>query len=93
MHEFKSGISHTIPGRDRMDLSDVTLAEILKSAGYTTGLFGKWHLGLEGPYRQENRGFDVALTSKIRYDYKKGQWALYDISSDLAQEHNIAAYH
>lgn len=41
-----------------MALSEVTLAEALKSAGYRTALFGKWHLGAaadSGPTRQ---GFD-----------------------------------
>ncbi len=35
-----------------------TLAKLLKSAGYTTGIFGKWHLGEEEPYQPHNRGFD-----------------------------------
>jgi len=35
-----------------------TLAESLKSAGYATGFFGKWHLGAE-PYMPCNQGFDL----------------------------------
>jgi arylsulfatase A-like enzyme len=35
-----------------------TLAEALKQAGYTTGHFGKWHLGHE-PYDPLHQGFDV----------------------------------
>ncbi len=35
-----------------------TLAQTLQSSGYTTGIFGKWHLGIEEAYRPENRGFD-----------------------------------
>jgi arylsulfatase A-like enzyme len=35
-----------------------TLAEALKAAGYATGHFGKWHLGLE-PYDPLHQGFDV----------------------------------
>jgi arylsulfatase len=50
-----------MPGRN-MSLKTVTLADVLKSAGYVTGMFGKWHLGHDGAYRAENRGFDVALT-------------------------------
>ena len=42
---------------------DVTVAEVLNSAGYATGLFGKWGLGevgMEGhPLEQ---GFDAPLT-------------------------------
>ncbi len=57
-HEFKNGVTHTILERERMALSTVTLAQILQSAGYTTGIFGKWHLGDEEPYQPHNRGFD-----------------------------------
>lgn len=57
-HEFKNGITHTINERERMALATTTLAQILKSAGYTTGIFGKWHLGDEEPYQPQNRGFD-----------------------------------
>ena len=55
---FKNGITHTILERDRMTLEATTLAQVLKSAGYTTGIFGKWHLGDEEPYQPRNRGFD-----------------------------------
>jgi arylsulfatase len=57
-HEFKNGITHTILERERMALDAVTLPEILKTAGYTSGIFGKWHLGDEAPYQPEKRGFD-----------------------------------
>jgi arylsulfatase len=57
-HEFKNGVTHTIFERERMTLKTFTLAEMLKSVGYTTGIFGKWHLGDEEAYRPENRGFD-----------------------------------
>ena len=39
-------------------LEEVTLAEMLKKAGYTCGAFGKWHLGGPGFY-PEQQGFDV----------------------------------
>lgn len=57
-HEFKSGVTHTILERERMSLATVTLAQVLKSAGYTTGIFGKWHLGDEDAYQPDRRGFD-----------------------------------
>lgn len=41
---------------------DVTLAEVLKSAGYETGAYGKWGLGLEGsPGHPLSQGFDDFL--------------------------------
>ena len=57
-HEFKNGVTHTLMERERMTLDAVTLAQVLKRAGYTTGTFGKWHLGDEEPYQPHNRGFD-----------------------------------
>ena len=63
MHEFKSGVTHTEGGRERLALGTMTLAELLREHGYTTGIFGKWHLGAHGPYRPEERGFEVSVTS------------------------------
>jgi arylsulfatase len=57
-HEFKNGVTHTIMERERMSLKTYTLAQALKSAGYATGIFGKWHLGDEDPYQPGRRGFD-----------------------------------
>lgn len=57
-HEFKNGVTHTIFERERMSLKAFTLPQMLKAVGYTTGIFGKWHLGDEEAYRPENRGFD-----------------------------------
>ena len=71
MHEFKTGVYDTRPPRNQMILNITTLADVLKKAGYTTGLFGKWHLGLDSIHRPENRGFDVALTSIGEKDYFK----------------------
>jgi len=57
-HEFHSGVTHTIFERERMSLKATTIAQVLKTAGYATGIFGKWHLGDEAPYQPNNRGFD-----------------------------------
>ncbi len=38
--------------------SEVTLAQLLHDAGYTTSLVGKWHLGGTAPFHPLRRGFD-----------------------------------
>ncbi|MGB6221772.1 arylsulfatase [Haloferula sp.] len=57
-HEFAVGVSHTHSGRSLLRPGVPTLAEAMKSAGYATGIFGKWHLGDNYPCRPEDRGFD-----------------------------------
>ncbi len=57
-HEFKNGVTHTILERERLTLDAVTLAQVLRDAGYATGIFGKWHLGDEKEYLPSARGFD-----------------------------------
>ena len=57
-HEFKNGVTHTILERERLTLQATTLAQVLKGTGYTTGIFGKWHLGDEPERWPSRRGFD-----------------------------------
>ncbi len=56
-HEFRNGVTHTIEERERLALNAITLAQVLRRAGYATGIFGKWHLGDEPAYQPEKRGF------------------------------------
>jgi arylsulfatase A-like enzyme len=42
-----------------MDPEEITIAELLKDAGYATGLVGKWHLGHHDKYMPWNQGFDT----------------------------------
>ena len=46
------------PYADRMAHEEVTIAEILRDAGYATFIAGKWHLGPESHF-PETQGFDV----------------------------------
>jgi len=48
------------PYSDRLALDAPTLAKAMKGAGYATFFAGKWHLGPEG-YWPENQGFDVNM--------------------------------
>lgn len=60
-HPMKNGVTHTILERERMTLNATILPQVLKTAGYTSGIFGKWHLGDEDPYQPHKRGFDEAF--------------------------------
>ncbi len=42
----------------RLPASEITLAQVLKSAGYATGMVGKWHLGHKPGALPTERGFD-----------------------------------
>ncbi|MFA5859310.1 MAG: sulfatase [Elusimicrobiota bacterium] len=54
-HEFNPG---TAVESGNLVLTEKTLAEQLKPAGYVTGIFGKWHLGRKDAHRPLQRGFD-----------------------------------
>lgn len=41
-----------------LTVGEVTIAQLLKDAGYHTGLIGKWHLGTQDQFYPINRGFD-----------------------------------
>jgi arylsulfatase A-like enzyme len=53
----RTGVWHTIMGRSMLRENEVTMGQIFQDAGYATGMFGKWHLGDNYPYRPEDRGF------------------------------------
>ncbi len=55
------GVWHTIIGRNFLRQGEVTIADILKENGYRTGMFGKWHLGDNYPYRPQDRGFEETV--------------------------------
>lgn len=50
-----------------LPLGIVTLPQALKRGGYTTGMFGKWHLGQSPEYHPSQRGFDEALVSSGKH--------------------------
>lgn len=75
-----------------LPLDKITIAQSLKKAGYSTGMFGKWHLGNNAAYHPGKRGFDEAIVSMgVHFDFKtnpmtdypKGQY-LADFLTDKA---------
>jgi arylsulfatase A-like enzyme len=57
-HEFNPGPAQQADSEFGLPLSQVTMADCLKAAGYATGIVGKWHLGFEPKYHPLKRGFD-----------------------------------
>lgn len=67
----RSGVFSTSEGGERIDLSERTLADVFKQAGYATGAFGKWHSGMQYPYHPNGRGFTEF------YGFCSGHWGDY----------------
>jgi arylsulfatase/arylsulfatase A len=61
-HALRTGVTDTQEGMSILRPSEITIAEALKTAGYKTGLFGKWHLGDNVPTRPIDQGFERSLT-------------------------------
>jgi arylsulfatase A len=61
-HRFGKKFEGAISGKKHYDeglpLQALTIAEVLKKAGYATGMYGKWHLGYKPPFLPADQGFD-----------------------------------
>jgi len=60
-----------------LPLAEVTLAELLKPAGYATALIGKWHLGFPVTYSPNAQGFDYFFGTPGSNDMSPaGPWSM-----------------
>ncbi len=59
-----NGAWATCWGRSLLDANETTLADLFAQAGYRTGMFGKWHLGDNYPFRPQDRGFEHVVAHK-----------------------------
>src|SRR6202012_5971036 len=58
-----------LPGsKNALNPNEETIASVLKQAGYTTGMFGKWHLGNKSPYWPTHYGFDTFFGIPYSHD-------------------------
>jgi len=55
-HEFLP--STAADSTSGLPMGEVTLADVMRDAGYVTGMVGKWHLGVQKQFHPTNRGFD-----------------------------------
>ena len=58
---FRNAAINVSSGRTLLKHDLKTMADVFGQAGYRTGIFGKWHLGDNYPFRPEDRGFDEAV--------------------------------
>lgn len=71
-----------------VDPSEITIAEVLKAAGYATGMVGKWHLGIDPGYKPVNQGFDYWWGA--RYSNDSGSVPLYENETSLGSYDDMA---
>lgn len=92
--EWESRPLRPVDNVTELPLDRVTIAQSLKKAGYSTGMFGKWHLGEDAEHHPSQRGFDEAIVSMGRHfnfntkpktDYPKGTY-LADFLTDKAED-------
>lgn len=60
-HQARYGFEFNPVGRDEQagaPVSEASIAQVMKSAGYATAMVGKWHIGQAGGFHPLDRGFD-----------------------------------
>ncbi|MFR9649318.1 MAG: arylsulfatase [Rikenellaceae bacterium] len=60
-HSNNAGVWHTVNGRSLILEREVLMPQIFSDNGYSTAMFGKWHLGDNYPFRPQDKGFDEVL--------------------------------
>ncbi len=78
-YALRTGAAAVTRGLETVRSEEVTIAELLRSAGYATGCFGKWHIGEHYPSHPNGQGFDEF------FGMPQGHWDNY---FDPKLEHN-----
>lgn len=78
-YHLRTGVCGVTRGYENMRSEELTLAEVLRDAGYATGCFGKWHNGRHMPLHPNGQGFEEFV------GFCGGHWNTY---FDPPLEHN-----
>ena len=70
-HHVRTGVYDVSLGGERINDNEETIADLFKASGYRTGIYGKWHNGMQAPYHPNSRGFDEF------YGFCSGHWGNY----------------
>ena len=70
-YHARGGVRGVSTGEERLNIGERTIAEVFRAAGYSTGIFGKWHNGTQPPYHPNFRGFQEF------YGFTSGHWGQY----------------
>ncbi len=63
-YPIRNGAWATFKGRDILSRTSPTIAELFRDGGYSTAMFGKWHLGDNYPSRAVDCGFDYVVNHR-----------------------------
>src|SRR5262245_12188977 len=97
--DWKSRPLRPVDNVIRLPLDRKTIGDVVKAAGYATGLFGKWHLGDDTEHHPSKRGFNEAIVSAGQHfdfvtrpmaEYPKGTYLadfLTDKAADFIRRH------
>jgi len=92
-HPVRTGLLIVLwPGQtDGLSGKEVTIAEVLSKAGYSTAMWGKWHLGEEPEHLPENQGYDYAYYGL--WNGAPDNWpGSYDLYKDSPSAHKSMFY-
>ncbi len=78
-YNLRTGCASVTRGLETVRAEEVLIPEVLKTAGYSTGCFGKWHIGEHYPSHPNGQGFDEF------FGMPQGHW---DDYFDSMLEHN-----
>ncbi len=88
-YAYRTGVTAAYAGRSILRGSESTLADFLSTHGYRTGIFGKWHLGDNWPYRPNERGFDEAVVCWSGGVNQAADWWGNDYFDDTYYRNNV----
>jgi len=84
MQAFRNGAVFVCQGKSMFRRGIPSMADMFKAGGYTTGHFGKWHLGDNNPYRPQDRGFDETV--------HHGAWGITSMADHWGNDYNDDIY-